>query len=76
MESTLPGPPPAHAAIDMALHDIVGKALATPVFNLLGGKVRDRVPLSYSIPFGTPDEMAVFALERLTLPPENEEESR
>ena len=65
MESLLPDSQPAHASIDMALHDIVGKALDTPVFNLLGGKVRERVPLSYSIPFGTPDEMAEFALERV-----------
>ena len=65
METLLPGSQPAHAAIDMALHDIVGKALDTPVFNLIGGKVRERIALSYSIPFGTPDEMAGFALERV-----------
>jgi muconate cycloisomerase len=49
----------------MALWDIVGKALGTPVYNLLGGKVRERVPLSYSIPFGTPEQMATFAVERV-----------
>jgi len=37
------------AAVDFALHDIVGKALGTPVFNLLGGKVRDRIPVCYPI---------------------------
>src|SRR5690606_19624443 len=36
-----------------------------PVYKLLGGKVRDRIPLSYSIPFGTPAEMAEFAVERV-----------
>ena len=34
----------AIGALDMALWDIKGKALGTPVWNLLGGKVRDRVP--------------------------------
>ncbi|MCZ6679651.1 MAG: mandelate racemase/muconate lactonizing enzyme family protein [Candidatus Poribacteria bacterium] len=34
----------AIAAIDIALHDIVGKALGVPVYQLLGGKQRDYVP--------------------------------
>ncbi|MEJ1157224.1 mandelate racemase/muconate lactonizing enzyme family protein [Prosthecomicrobium sp. N25] len=33
----------AMTGIDMALWDIKGKALGTPVWNLLGGKVRDKV---------------------------------
>jgi L-alanine-DL-glutamate epimerase-like enolase superfamily enzyme len=33
----------AMTGIDMALWDIKGKALGTPVWNLLGGKLRDRV---------------------------------
>ena len=39
----------AKAAMEMALFDIVGKALGTPVCNLLGGRVRDEIPLSFSI---------------------------
>jgi galactonate dehydratase len=35
----------AISAIDIALHDIKGKALGVPVYHLLGGKHRDHVPL-------------------------------
>ena len=34
----------AISAIDLALHDIKGKALNVPVFELLGGKQRNQVP--------------------------------
>lgn len=34
----------AQSAIDIALYDIVGKALRVPVYQLLGGKNRDRIP--------------------------------
>jgi len=34
----------AIAAIDIALHDIVGRALGVPVYQLLGGRQRDFVP--------------------------------
>jgi muconate cycloisomerase len=65
MDRVLDGVEEAKAGIEMALWDIVGKALKTPVYNLLGGKVRDRIPLSYSVPFGEPEEMAAFARERV-----------
>ncbi len=34
----------AISAIDIALHDIVGKKLGVPVYDLLGGKQRDWIP--------------------------------
>ncbi len=47
----------AISAIDIALHDIKGKALGVPVHQLLGGKQRDRIP-TFASTFATPgDEM-------------------
>ncbi|HJU16112.1 MAG TPA: enolase C-terminal domain-like protein [Stellaceae bacterium] len=37
------------AALEMALFDIVGKALGISVCDLLGGRVRDEIPLSFSV---------------------------
>src|SRR5438552_15206821 len=34
----------ALAVIDMACWDIVGKALGLPIYQLLGGPIRDRIP--------------------------------
>jgi muconate cycloisomerase len=65
MDRALDGVEEAKAGIEMALWDILGKALNVPVYKLLGGKVRDRIPLSYSIPFGTPEQMAELAVERV-----------
>ena len=66
MDEALSGAEPAKAAIDMALFDIVGKALQTPVYNLLGGMVRERVPLSHSITYGSSEEMANFAVHMIS----------
>ena len=63
MESLLHRSYPAKAGIEMALYDIVGKALNTPVYNLLGGLVRERVLLSHSLSMGTPNEVAAQALD-------------
>ena len=36
-------------AFDIGLHDLLGKALDVPVYVLLGGKRRDRIPFCYPI---------------------------
>jgi galactonate dehydratase len=49
----------AISAIDMALWDIKGKRLQTPVWNLLGGKVRNKVrAIAQGITGNNPDEYA------------------
>jgi L-alanine-DL-glutamate epimerase-like enolase superfamily enzyme len=42
----LPANTTAKAAIDVALHDLQGQLLGRPVVDLLGGAVRDRVPVA------------------------------
>jgi len=39
----------AKALINMALYDIVGKKLKTPLYKLLGGKFRNKIPITYVI---------------------------
>ncbi|HEY7033480.1 MAG TPA: galactonate dehydratase [Thermomicrobiales bacterium] len=49
----------AISGIEQALWDILGKALAVPVYELLGGRVRDRVRLYANGPRGeSPEEIA------------------
>jgi muconate cycloisomerase len=47
----------AKAAIDIAVHDLLGRAWGVPVSHLLGGPVRDRIPLAWVIGMGSLDEM-------------------
>jgi len=54
---------PAKAGVDIALHDLAGRILGIPVHQLLGGKLRDRMQLSFSINMGSADAMAAEAVE-------------
>lgn len=38
---------PLCAGLDIALHDLLGKALKVPVYNLFGGKVRDEMLIAF-----------------------------
>lgn len=49
MDRVLRGNSYARCAIDMALHDLWGKAFGQPVYRLLGGAVRDRVRVAHMI---------------------------
>jgi muconate cycloisomerase len=49
MARRIQGNPFARAAVEMALWDLNGRALGVPVHRMLGGRVRDRVPLSWSL---------------------------
>ena len=45
----------AKSAVEMALHDALGKALNKPVYELLGGKKRSRVPVLWLLGTGSID---------------------
>lgn len=49
---------PALSAVDMALHDLAGRLLGLPLATLLGGAVRDRVPIVRIVPIKPPAAMA------------------
>src|SRR5207237_2567534 len=60
-DRSLHGASQAKAGIDCALHDLCARALGVPLYNLLGGKVRDAVPMLRILAIKTPAEMAVQA---------------
>jgi muconate cycloisomerase len=47
----------AKGAVVMAAYDAAGKILHTPVHNLIGGLIRDRIPLSWSLPITDLDQI-------------------
>lgn len=48
-DARLAGNPAARAVLDIALYDAMGKALKTPVYNLIGGCCQPRIPLEWSV---------------------------
>lgn len=61
LDASLVGAYQAKGAIDCALHDLKARALGVPLYNLLGGKTRDKVPVLRILALKTPDEMAAIA---------------
>jgi len=49
MDRLVVGNPYAKCAVDIALHDLWGKSVGQPVYQLLGGKVRESVPVAHMI---------------------------
>ncbi|WP_421704290.1 mandelate racemase/muconate lactonizing enzyme family protein [Aliiroseovarius sp.] len=65
MDTLLNGHNYAKAALDIAAHDLMGKALGLSVADLLGGAVTDRVPSYYATGVGAPDDIARLAKVKL-----------
>jgi muconate cycloisomerase len=49
LDARLAGNPAARAALDIALHDWMGKATERPVHKLIGGCCQPRIPLEWSV---------------------------
>lgn len=65
MDAAIPGWPFAKAPLDVACYDVWAQSLGVPVYKLLGGRVRDRLPLIWPIGGGTPEENAAEASEKM-----------
>lgn len=52
MDAVLTGSEPAKAGVEMALFDLLGKALEVPVYQLLGGRVRESARVRWGLGFG------------------------
>src|SRR3984893_19317470 len=63
MNRVLRGYPYAKAAIDVAVHDAIGKIFGVPVYQLLGGKVREGTALAHRIGLMDADAAAREAAE-------------
>ena len=57
----------AKEGVDLAIHDLVGKILNVPVYILLGGKFRDKIPVASEIGIDSPENMVQNALDVLKL---------
>lgn len=61
MQRALANNPFTKAGIEMALWDILGKCLNAPIYQLLGGRVREFVPTKFSVSGAGPERAAEIA---------------
>jgi len=61
LDAYVEGVPAAKAAIDIALHDLVARAIGVPLWQLLGGRVREHLEISRVVSLGDPAAMAAAA---------------
>ncbi|MEX2541227.1 MAG: enolase C-terminal domain-like protein [Trueperaceae bacterium] len=62
VRKTVANNPFTKSGLEMALWDILGKAVGLPVYRLLGGPVRDYVPTKFSVSGVAPEQAAEIAL--------------
>ena len=65
MDGAMYGNHAAKAAVEMAWHDALGKVLGKPVYALLGGQRRDRVPALWMLGTGSADADVAEARHKL-----------
>ncbi len=58
VEGRVGSAPTAKAALDIALHDLAGRAAGLPVYALLGGKAKEHLTISRVVSLKSPEEMA------------------
>ena len=58
LDARVEGVPAAKAALDIALHDLVARALGVPLWVLLGGRSKEFLTISRVVSMGDPRDMA------------------
>ena len=63
VRKAIPGNQAAKAGMDCAMHDLLAHVLKVPLYQLLGGKTRSRIPLMRILTLKSPKEMQEKAVE-------------
>lgn len=66
IEETIPDQPSTCCAVDIALHDLLGKNAQVPIKDLLGG-YRDSIPISFTVVIGSVEESIKSAQEYIDM---------